>query len=416
MKRLTLALCTLLSILLFFAACTPKKTGFPLNEGRWRANMTLDVGALLPFNFDLYHNDGKPYIEIINGAERIRVDSIVAQGDSVIFSMPYYNSAIIGQVNEKRIHGYWYNYAKGDDYRIHFYAVHNDSSRFFVPTIDSIADVSGRWAAMFMTDDRKSKTDAVAEIEQDSVYITGTFMTPTGDYRYLAGNVTNDEFFLSCFDGAHAFLFEGSINPDGDITGDFWSGKHWHETWFAYKDDTVTLPNPEKLTFLKDGYDKFAFSFPNLEGEQVSLTDEKYKGKVVMAQIMGSWCPNCRDESALLTDIYKQYRGKGLEIIALAYENSDDMATAKPLLERYKQQIGIDYEMLLAGKASKTTAAESLPMLNDVQSFPTTIFIDRTGKVRKIHTGFSGPATSQYEDYVKELHSFLEQLLKEEEV
>jgi len=195
------------------------------------------------------------------------------------------------------------------------------------------------------------------------------------------------------------------------LNGTFYSGNHYKAGFVAVKNDTSTLRDANALTYLKEGSDKLSFTFKNENGDSVSLTDEKYKNKVVIVQILGTWCPNCMDESRLYADLYKQYSADGLEIVGLAFETSKDETKVFESLKRYKNQMDINYEILWAGKASKKYAAEVLPALNHVMSFPTSIFIDKTGKIRRIHTGFSGPATSKYKAYVNELDYFLEELL-----
>jgi len=386
-----------------------------LKAGRWRAFLTFNETQKIPFNFDVVNNNNNNCeIVIINGDERISVNEITQNGKEIAIKLPFYNSEIKGQFNEKRIFGNWHNYAKGPDYKIAFYAAYGDSSRFYTGVVDDLPDVNGKWEVVFMSDDKKSKTDAIAEFKQNGTHVTGTFLTPTGDYRFLEGNVSEKELMLSCFDGAHAFLFIGQIKPSGDIMGDFWSGSHFHEIWLAFKaDEPQPLPDPNAITNLINKKLPINFAYPNMKGEMVSLKDKKYQDKVVMLQIMGSWCPNCKDETTLYTQWYNKYHSKGLEIIALAFENSDNLETTKPILIRYCKQLGVNYEMLLAGKASKKAASEAFPMLNKITSFPTTIFIDKQGNIRQTHTGFNGPATSEYQDFVQQTEMFIEALLDE---
>jgi thiol-disulfide isomerase/thioredoxin len=184
----------------------------------------------------------------------------------------------------------------------------------------------------------------------------------------------------------------------------------------AKKNAKAALPEADKLTFLKPGYDKLAFSFPDLTGKMVSLADPKYQGKVVIVQILGSWCPNCLDESEFLIPYYNKHKDKGLAIIGLAYERSAKFDEAKLRLDKMTKRLGVTYDILLAGTIAKDNASNSLPMLNHVMAFPTTIYIDRAGKVRKIYTGFSGPSTGKYyEAFVDEFTSFVGKLLKEKE-
>jgi len=391
----------------------PEEDTGTLHSGRWRAFLQLDETTKLPFNFEVVPSEQSLYI--INGDERIEIKDITYENNADIsIKLPYFNSEIRGKYTHKRIVGKWYNYAKGENYSIPIYATQGDSSRFYTGVVDEIPQVAGRWEVVFMSDDKKHKTDAIATFSQEGTKVYGTFLTPTGDYRYLEGDVSETELMLSCFDGAHAFLFTAEIGQHDDMKGHFYSGSHWHETWLAFRNDTITLPDPNTLTKLNNPDDKISFSFPNLLGEEVSLNNDDYDDKVVMIQIMGSWCPNCLDESRLYADLYGQYHEQGLEIIALAYEMSPDLARSAPILNRYIKQLNIPYTVLLAGEASKQKASESLPMLNKIISFPTTIFIDRQGKVRKIHTGFSGPATTNYAEFVQDTKAFIEGLLSEQ--
>jgi peroxiredoxin len=180
----------------------------------------------------------------------------------------------------------------------------------------------------------------------------------------------------------------------------------------AIKSDTAHLPDPYALTYLNKGYDKLSFSFPDLSGKNVTLEDEKYKGKVVVVTIMGSWCPNCVDEAAFLSPWYNKNKDRGIEIIGLSFERKDDLDFAKKRLDPFIRRFDIRYDILFAGLADKKLAGEKLPALNAVLSYPTTILIDRQGKVRKIHTGFTGPATGEhYEQFIREFNTDIDKLL-----
>ncbi len=149
---------------------------------------------------------------------------------------------------------------------------------------------------------------------------------------------------------------------------------------------------------------------------KVSLTDEIFKNKVVVVQIMGSWCPNCLDESRYYSEFYKENQDKNIEFVALAFEYAKTEALAFKSIERLRDGVGINYPILLAqyGTSDKEKAQEKLPMLNHVLSYPTTIILDKKGKVRKIHTGFNGPATGEkYVEFKKEFESFIQDLLAE---
>ena len=238
-------------------------------------------------------------------------------------------------------------------------------------------------------------------------------MIYTGDYRLLQGTVQADKFYLSCFDGAHSFLFTGKILDAGSLLGTFSNGKHYACIWKATKNPEARLEDPNNLTYLKEGYSKMEFTFPDTEGNPVSLDDERFKNKPKIVQIFGTWCPNCRDETTFLADYLKNNDTKDLEVIALAYEKRKDATKAMAAIRRYKEYFDVPYPMLLAGPNDKTKAAETLPMLNHILSYPTLIFIDRNDQVRNIHTGFNGPATSEYENFKKDFEQQLELILSE---
>ncbi len=396
-------------LLLLAAGCQEQKDTKAL-IGKWRFEFDLN-SAKLPFNAQIMETDGNLQFYTKNGDERIRADEFELIGDSIFIRLPIFNTGLKGRVTQKGLEGSFFDYSRKGQYSIPFKASQDFTNRFAVEVPPKV-DVSGKWRVEF-SPGSDNKYTAIGQFDQDGNRATGTFLTPTGDYRYLEGNVSGDSLFLSCFDGSHVFLFKAKVNED-NISGDFWSGTHWQENWTGTRDETYELPDPNKLTFLKPGYDKLDFAFENMEDRTVRLSDERYTDKVVIVQLMGSWCPNCMDETAYLVSLHKKYHAQGLEIVSLAFEKSDVKETNLRSLTRLKEHFNIPYEILLAGKASKKEAAEKLPMLNHVISFPTTIFIDRQGSVRRIHTGFSGPGTGEYyKEFVEETDQFVTQLLIE---
>lgn len=220
---------------------------------------------------------------------------------------------------------------------------------------------------------------------------------------------------LSTFDGAHAFLFTAKVS-DSSINGYFYSGNHWKEPFTAKRNDTYTLPDAKDLTFIKEGYDGLEFSFPVQSGKRISLKDDRYKNKVVLVQIMGSWCPNCLEESKYYVNYLKEHSNTDLEIIGLAFEYAPTKEKAFQSISRLKDRLGVTYPIALAqyGTEDKKLANEKLPMLNHVLSYPTTIFIDKKGVVRRIHTGFNGAATGEkYLEFTKDFEGFVQILLDE---
>ncbi|MEH0155678.1 TlpA disulfide reductase family protein [Limibacter armeniacum] len=379
-----------------------------LTTGKWRAEIALNDGShKMPFNFEVIGNGHDQKIFILNGEERLLLNELNFNGDSVTIPMHIFDAEIVAKVEEGKLTG---NYRKPGIYSLPFHAeLGND--RFTDNLEVPVADVSGKWAVDFQKPDGNS-TFAVGVFEQKGNQLTGTFMTQYGDYRFLEGIVTGKELKLSTFDGAHMYLFEATIDGDQITQGDFWSGKTGHRTWTAKRDENVALPDASSLTHLKEGFETIDFTFPNIEGKEVSISDERYKGKVVVVQILGSWCPNCMDETAFMAPFYQKYKDKGLEVIGLAYENTDKLEVAAKKMKRMKDRFDIGYELLYAGQPKQAEA--SLPMLEKIVSFPTSILIDRNGKVVNIHTGFNGPGTGEYYDqFVEEFTAKVEHYLAE---
>ena len=381
-------------------------------SGDW--HMELDLGeAKLPFRFHMAQDADQAWmIKLFNASEVIEVSDTECRGDSFIVRMPLYDSEFRGRFHRTdRIEGVWTNYLKGPDYHIPFVATAGARDRF--PGSAPATSIGGRWNSLFAID-KEQPYPALGLFEQDAHgRVTGTFLTETGDYRYLEGRATGDSLLLSSFDGAFALLFKAQLRDD-TLHGSFWSGTHWKCAWKAHRDDAFELRDPDSLTRLKEGHHMVEFSFPDLEGNPTSPSDERYRGKVLLIQVMGSWCPNCVDETRLLNELYSRYHDHGLEVLSVAFEKHADSLRAIRGLERFREVLDVRYPILYAGQASKGAAAAKLPFLEHVMSFPTCIIVDHMGTVRRIRTGIYGPGTGKhYERYSKSLDQFIASLLQE---
>lgn len=387
-----------------------------LKQGIWRGvlNLNPEKQLELPFNFEIKTIKGKQQLIIHNAQERIVVDETSLKNDSFNFKMPVFDTEFRTRiVGDTALTGVWINHTKKENNVIAFTAKYGNSMRFaFVPG-KANPFYEGKWEVTFnrgLAD--SSKAIGLFTHINGTAYMNGTFLTETGDYRYLEGMMHNGKLYLSCFDGSHAFLFIAENDGEKITKGDFYSGAKGYESWVAWRNDSFQLQNPESLTFLKDTSSKINFSFYNTKNQKISLSDAKYKNKMVIVQVMGSWCPNCMDESAYLSDVYKRYNKKGLEVIALAYERTTDKERAKTNLTRLTKRYNIGYEILLTGFTGKEKASESLPFLNKVMAFPTTIILDKQHKVHTIFTGFSGPATGKaYEEFTLKTEKLISELL-----
>jgi thiol-disulfide isomerase/thioredoxin len=401
-------------IVLIALACPSCERGPDPLVGHWRAVAQLPGGEL-PFFIDIEADDSRSYsAQIENGDERVRVERVQWDEKSLLLDFPAFDNHIEVKPARGGLEGTLTLVKRGGKEQvIPLHARLGEGHRFFQDGGAANIDVTGRWAVTFR-DDSGVETPAVGEFRQEGNELTGTFLTPTGDHRYLAGQVQDRAIHLSTFDGSHAFLYRAELGADDRLSGDYWSGTAWHEAWTATRDKNATLANLDTLTHLRSESDRFTFTFPDLDGKPVSLDDERFRGKVVMVVLAGSWCPNCHDEAAYLAPLYRAQAGRGLEVVELMYEHFGDFATAARQTQRMRDKFGIEYTTLIAGISDKDEAAKTLPMLNAVIAFPTTIFIDRHGRVRLIHTGFAGPGTGEhYEALKRDFEAMLDTLLNE---
>lgn len=410
MKQRSLIVLALIAI---FSSCSSVRLP---ESGNWRAALIPDsLRTLLEIPFNLQVSrlpDQSIEAKITNAGEEILIKEIIVVNDSIHFKLPVFEGTIDARLKKGRMDGTYTHRGSGRSWSIPFYADHGVSDRFPQFNVAPAANISGRWEVRVGNGDEAEKQ--IGEFAQSGSHLTGTFLTTTGDYRFLEGKVSGNDIILSAFDGAHALIFKANIAGDGTLDkGVFCGGPSWKGEWRAVRNDTVSLPDPTTLTFLKPGYEKLDFSFPDFDGNPVSIADAKYAGKPIIVQIMGSWCPNCMDETRYFSGLYDRYRDKGLEIIALCYESSDRQKSAKAIL-RFRNQTGADYTFLYAGESNKRKAGETLPMLNRILSYPTSIFIDRKGKVRQIFTGFSGPGTGKhYTELTREMEEIVEGMIGE---
>ncbi len=370
---------------------------YALANGHWRA--WLDVaGVELPFEFTLSGSAGALSATLLNGSEAILIPEVSATiAAGVRFGFPHYDSEILAQpgIEGSRLDGTWRKRRGPNTWtEIPFHASFSAAPRFPVGSKDAANDASlwtGRWATRFegAADPAVgiffARTDGLAQ---------GTFLTTLGDYRFLAGQIADEQLWLSAFDGAHAFLFRAAQQPDGSLLGDFWSGATHHETWTAQRNATATLPDPFLEVAPAASAPSFsALKYLDLEGVERALDDERFLGKVRVISLFGSWCPNCNDEVRLWTELHARYAERGVSFLSLGFEITGDAAHDLEQLRRFRERHGVRWPILLGGTADKEAAARAFPLLSHIKAFPTALFLDAQGRIRAVHSGFAGPAT-----------------------
>ena len=386
-----------------------------LRNGEWRVVLERKDGHSIVFNFESKDSAGKKILYIRNAGERLLVDDIRYQGDSVLIKLPFFESQLRAVVlGNGDLQGVWLKRGADRYQEMPFKAFYNNPVRFPAGG-RAPKGVAGRWKAVFHGARGGDSSLRVGEFAQAGDRVTGTFLDPTGDYRYLEGIMDGDSLRLSCFDGGHAYYFTARLEGNDRLTGgQYFSGAAGYETWTAVRDEAAALPDEFTLTTWNKNAGPLHFTFKDIDGKPVSLSDKRFAGKVVLIQIMGSWCPNCMDETRFLSDFYNEYHSKGVEIIGLAYERSTDFARSQASLRSFQRRFQVKYPMLITGVAvgDPDRAAKTLPALDKIVGFPTTIFLDKSKKIYRIHTGFNGPGTgAHYEEQKKEIYRTVDELL-----
>ena len=380
----------------------------------YRAEVKRNDGYHIVFKIEENRSAGKLQWTIINDTERILINEIRQSGDSLLVDLPFYEAELKQQVNPKGYQAEWYKKTSTGEQHMPV-VITKGRERNVLNLPGKNKDFSGRWRATFHKPDGR-QSQILAEFRQDGKNISGTFLTPTGDYRFLEGTVAGDSMVLSTFDGTHAFFFGAHLNENGTIDrGVFASGPTYLENWTAIKDSQMTIDESTAAMRLRGDVSNLDFEFPDLDSNLVGINDDRYKGKVVVIQIMGSWCPNCMDETAFLSNYYRLNKQRGVEVIGLAYEYTLDFARASRNLRRFKDKFNVEYPMLITGVLSSDTlrTEKTLPQMTPIKAFPSMIFIGKDGKVRKTHAGYSGPATGvHHEIFKKEFEEEIKVLLE----
>lgn len=377
-----------------------------LKKGNWSAMLQLNDSIQMP----LYITVNSTNLVIHNAEEHIPlIEKKTLDSDSIEFHFPNFDSYLRVKKNSKtNLTGYWHNRLKGLHYKIPFSASYQKNSK--TQSYEGNT-VNGKWETRFDTH-TENPYPAIGVFQQHGNLVTGTFLTETGDYRYLQGKLKENRLQLSAFDGSHAFFFVATLHEDR-LRGTFYSGNHWQTTWEAILNNDATLRNADSITTSTEET-QVSFQFPDLNGEMYTFPNQLIKENVVILQLMGSWCPNCLDESLFYKELQAKYGEQGLVVISLCYEIPKTLEQKIASVTRMKERNQLDFVFLIAGDAQKNLASQHFPMLNEIISFPTSLFFSKSGEIKRIHTGFSGPGTGDvFIEYKSKTIELIESLLAE---
>lgn len=396
-----------LSLVLFFMmilACSQE----PVLKSTYDAVLYTDGGEN---HFPIYlSKNGDEYsAKVINGLDTVKFTSVEVSGSSIRLSFSHYDSHIEAQIlPDQSWKGTWKKRLSGGVYepmefsakpveKFSRYPNHDPENHLF----------DGEWQVVF-TDEDGVSYPATGIFSTDEKAFFGTFLTETGDYRFLEGAVSDSSFIISDFDGGHAFRFNAKLNSDGTLSGDFWSRKSYHESFVAKRGESQ-LKDAFALAELSSPNVKLDFSFPEVNGKIVSISDERFKNKPILLYLFGSWCPNCADEARMMKELYEtKFKNTDIQIVGLAFEYTGDFKEDAEMVEKYKERFSIPWTLLVAGISDKQAASDVLPFVKKVSAFPSSFFADRNHTIKAAHVGFKGPGTGSY--YIQEKNSFINHL------
>lgn len=342
-------------------------------------------------------SQGKSF-EILNGDEVIELHQIkTKKKNHLTLEIPTYQVSLSLDVNGNQLSGLFVR-SNGT----HMKVEGKPGQELFPLSSEKAAQFNGRWQVQ----DQKGENNVLI-LEQQGKKIKGSYLTKYGDYRSFQGVVQGSKFIAASFDGVYNYLIKGELK-DNKLKAQLLA--NYKIELHGVRNEKAQLVNPYELTQVES---KLSFSFPDLNGNAISLSDKEYQNKPVIIQIFGSWCPNCIDELNYLIPWYEENSKRGIKIIAISFERTNDLKRAQMILKKLSQRHQLNYPMLIAGVSSEETPEKKLSGIKDFMAFPTTIFLDKNHNVHKVHTGFNGPSTGEfYREWQKEFNQTVDKLLQ----
>ena len=402
--KFTLLVCCFLFL---FASCQRKRDISTL-PGIWNGTIYLKNHDEVPIKLELKVEGQSVIASFLNGDERVTSTSGSFDGVNLRLKFDFYDAELEAGFARRELIGTitrtWHQTKLVRELKMW-----KGGEPMIVPAAAEGKDVSGEWEMKVGEGEQQKIWRAV--LQQKDAVLTGTILTPSGDWGTMTGQFGYGNLLLTRFDVINAHLFRAHLNEQGQLEGmvDLGQGDAPRKV-LATRISTST-PLATQNTRVQNPAEPFKFSGLDLTGKPITSGDPRFKNKVVLIEITGTWCPNCYDEAPLLKDLSARYQSQGLEVIGLSFEYTGDTKRDLEQVKIFNQKHGISYLMLLGGSTENDDVAKKLPQLVGFGAYPTTIFIGRDGRVKKIHAGFDGPVTgerhtrlkAEFEETVKEL-------------
>jgi thiol-disulfide isomerase/thioredoxin len=374
-------------------------------SGLWDATITAN-GREIPFRMEFSGAGQKVTGYFFNGDERVPSTSGSFENGSLAVNWDYFAAKLTATWKDGTLEGA-YAAARRQPYPF-------KAKRFVPPSLTQgdVPSIAGLWEIPT----KSAKAGELAWrfiVRQSGPEVSAAILRVDGDTGSIEGTYKDGKFVLSHFGGDRAMLLEVTLEKDGTLK--LLQNGRTEMTAIRSADARAKgLPepaDPSRHTSVKDPSEPFHFSFPDLNGKIVSDTDGRFQNKVVIVAIGGSWCPNCHDEAPFLVELYRKYHSRGLEIVSLMFEEEDQLKDPVRL-RAFIKKYGIEFPVLLCGQQSELSA--KVPQGVDLDSWPTTFYLGRDGRVRSVHAGFASAASGEFNAELRqEASSLIERLLAE---
>lgn len=371
--------------------------------GLWSATVIVEDREV-PFRMEFTGDGGNLDGSFLNGDERVTSTGGRFENGSLVLNFDQYASKLEATLRDGVLEG---KYDRGARASYPFRA-----QRFTATPVsgEEVPPIAGLWEIAVKSPKGESAWRFI--VRQSGAEVSAAILRVDGDTGTLSGTYQDGKFVLSHFSGARPARLEVTAASNGDLNLVL-NGKNLTATRpsKARAEGLAEPTDPNRHTSVKNPSEPFRFSFPDLSGRVVSESDPRFRGKVVLVNITGSWCPNCHDEAPFLEELYRKYRGQGLEIVALSFEEAEQLKNPARL-RAFIKEYGIEYTVLIAGEPGQ--ANDKLPQAVNWNAWPTTFFLGRDGRVRSVHAGFPSRASGEFYSAAKrDFIALVERLLAE---
>lgn len=362
----------------------------PESFGGWyRATLTAPDTMEIPFFLSLPADPTKGDAVVMNGKSWLSAPHSW-DGERVSVDFPIYRSKIVATIGaEGSLIGTWKNNLRGwAGASLAFRAerVEKPDAEIKFRSPSSAApeiDLSGVWKLTMS----KSGVAKMVVTKESETAVSATLWFKNGVTEFVSGNIVGKHAFLSRFDGVSPYLL--SLELDGERLQGEW----------------VTSPDVSQREALNgERSEDFPIASPievNAPDDRLRLAElehPRYAGQPVVVQLVGSWCAHCKSAAPVIAKLYEKYQSKGLRILTIDYEFTEDSSYNLQRAAQFKNEYGITWQLITRdGRVDEfwDILPNGLAGEEPFVAFPITIFLNQNGTIHALHSGFVGPESGE---------------------